>query len=240
MDQIMAPTRKEDPLADLQTKARRWHQYQIISIPVPVQLLMKRKLRTHLHLVKPDISQKVKAKHFQTLRQFRREEIYCWRQCLCSQMGEGTKMAAREGGRISWACESGDPHKPRPRPSPCWSGEAELFWWMWLAIHTVEANFSPYPRCAVGKPFSSITTSITSTTVRPRGSSSTIKPGVPEARPISSFLEVGGRSVRYWDDLVGTTCYCVLLTIKVRHAWHLMISMCAYLCVWCTVFNDGS
>ena len=33
----------------------------------PSKLLMKRKLRTHLDLVKPDISQKVKAKQFQTL-----------------------------------------------------------------------------------------------------------------------------------------------------------------------------
>ena len=35
-------------------------------------------------------------------------------------------MAAREGGWLQWACEFGDPDKPRPRPSPCWSGEAEL------------------------------------------------------------------------------------------------------------------
>ena len=35
-------------------------------------------------------------------------------------------MAAWEGGWLPGACESGDSDKPRPCPSPCRSGEAEL------------------------------------------------------------------------------------------------------------------
>ena len=81
---------------DINTRLSRFlFQYRMTPHSVtgvaPSELLMKRKLRTHLDMVKPDIAQKVKAKQYQTLANSEERRFVIGDNVLVRSWGSGPK-----------------------------------------------------------------------------------------------------------------------------------------------------